>query len=68
MTRRRLILALPFLTALPALAHETLAMAEAGPIGEEVLAFRARFATVVAARNAGALRDMFTQSFTHTHG
>ncbi len=70
MTRRRLLHALPLLVlaATPALAHETLAMAEAGPIGDEVLAFRGRFATVVAARDAGALRDMYTQSFTHTHG
>ncbi|MBR0657552.1 nuclear transport factor 2 family protein [Plastoroseomonas arctica] len=49
-------------------AHEVMTLAEAGPIGEEVLAFRASFATVIAARNAARLRDMFTPSYTHTHG
>jgi len=67
---RRMMLSLPLLTLalLPAQAHDMMAMAEAGPIGDEVLAFRARFATVVAARDAGGLRDMYASSFTHTHG
>ncbi|MDB5381396.1 MAG: hypothetical protein JWO26_1028 [Rhodospirillales bacterium] len=59
-------LGLAFATA--AHAHDVLTLVEAGPVGEEVLAFRGNFVTLIANRDAARLRDMFTTSFTHTHG
>lgn len=70
--RRFLVAALGMLAATaiaqPAEAHDLLTQAQAGPIADEVKAFRSSFAGVIASRDAARLREMFRESFTHTHG
>jgi hypothetical protein len=72
MRRRTLIGALPLLALAPeaALAHPPRQPepAEAKKFIEEVTDFRARLAEAVLAKDFAALRPLYADSFTHTHG
>ena len=71
MRRRTLIGALPLLLLAPeALAHPPRQPdpAEAKKFIEEVTDFRAKLARAVLAKDFAALRPLYADSFTHTHG
>ena len=71
MRRRTLIGALPLLLWAPeALAHPPRQPdpAEAKKFIEEVTDFRAKLARAVLAKDFAALRPLYADSFTHTHG
>ncbi|WP_425068503.1 nuclear transport factor 2 family protein [Reyranella sp.] len=71
MRRRTLIGALPLLLLAPeALAHPPRQPdpAEAKKFIQEVTDFRARLAKAVLAKDFAALRPLYADSFTHTHG
>ena len=71
MRRRTLIGALPLLLLAPeALAHPPRQpdSAEAKKFIQEVTDFRAKLAKAVLAKDFAALRPLYADSFTHTHG
>lgn len=71
MRRRTLIGALPLLLLAPeALAHPPRQpdSAEAKKFIEEVTDFRSKLAKAVLAKDFAALRPLYADSFTHTHG
>lgn len=71
-TRRAYVLSsLAFVAAAsPLLAHphETLSAEQHGDIERQVMAFRASLKDAVAAKDVRALRRMYADGFTHTHG
>lgn len=54
---------------MPAGAHPPSIMTEAGEkaLGEEIRAFRTTLADAIAAKDAVKLKELYHQSFTHTH-
>ena len=71
MRRRTLLAGLPLLALAPeALAHPPRQpdSAEAKKFIEEVTDFRAKLAKAVLAKDFAALRPLYADSFTHTHG
>ena len=71
MRRRTLLAGLPLLALAPeALAHPPRQpdSAEATKFIEEVTDFRAKLAKAVLAKDFAALRPLYADSFTHTHG
>lgn len=73
-TRRAFALSLPLFAALlaaPGLRahpHHDLQAEQHGDIERQIMAFRAALKDAVAAKDAVALRTMYAESFTHTHG
>ena len=69
MLRRSFFLA-ALLPAVPALAHPVQAPtgAEAQRMIDEVTAFRVKLAKAVAAKDFAALRTLYADAYTHTHG
>ena len=70
MLRRSLLAAAPLLLPLSALAHPPRQpdSAEAKKFIEEVTDFRARLAKAVLGTDFAAMRPLYADSFTHTHG
>src|SRR5882757_3464255 len=70
MLRRSLLAALPLLAAFPALAHPPRQPdnAEAETIIEEIKAFRDKVAKAVTDKDFPALRTIYADAFSHTHG
>jgi hypothetical protein len=71
MRRRTLLVGLPLLALAPeALAHPPRQpdSAEAKKFIEEVTDFRAKLAKAVLAKDFAAMRPLYADSFTHTHG
>lgn len=70
MQRRSLLAAAPFLLPLAALAHPPRQPdpTEAKKFIEEVADFRAKLAKAVLAKDLAAMRPLYADSFTHTHG
>jgi Domain of unknown function (DUF4440) len=70
MRRRSLVTALPLLAVSPALAHPPRQpdSAESQSIIEEIKVFRERLAKAVTNKDFPALRSMYADAFTHTHG
>lgn len=70
MQRRSLLAAAPFLLPLAALAHPPRQpdSAEAKKFIDEVTDFRAKLAKAVQAKDLAAMRPLYADSFTHTHG
>lgn len=72
MTSRRALIAAGLL-ALPAARaaahpHEALDAERHGDVERQIMAFRAALKDAVQARDAAALRAMYAESYTHTHG
>jgi hypothetical protein len=70
---KRSVLALSLAAALPvaaALAHPPTILSPAGEraVAEEVEIFRKALAAAIVAKDAARLREMYAQSFVHTHG
>ena len=70
MQRRSLLAAAPFLLPLPAFAHPPRQPdpAEAKKFIAEVTDFRAKLAKAVLSKDFAAMRPLYADSFTHTHG
>lgn len=70
MLRRSLIAALPLVVAAPALAHPPRQpdSAEAASLIEEIKVFREKVAKAVTNKDFAALRALYADEFTHTHG
>ena len=70
MQRRSLLAAAPFLLPLAAFAHPPRQpdSTEAKKFIQEVTDFRAKLAKAVLAKDFAAMRPLYADSFTHTHG
>jgi ketosteroid isomerase-like protein len=68
MTRIMAIVAAAMLLVSVALAHSPDSPGAASPAELEVLAAREAIRAAVAAKDAAALRALYTEDFTHTHG
>lgn len=69
-SRRTLSLGLVAAASIPAVApaHEAPKKQDVSAVLKELLDFRAELKAAVDAKDVGKLKDMYTETFTHTHG